>query len=205
MYTGIPLSKPRFILNESGRLRVINDPALPVESVPGVMADMDNWKLARHEWFYNRDDYRRRWWHGSRFVTLLVDWWGQAEGPGISRAEPVFEPGGEPERVTLQILREFRDEVQSQGGRFVVVHLPKKSDLERLRSRRGLVYERLWKQIERVHTTVDPLPSLLKSAEGESLNVLFAAPKHAHYSDRGNRVIAEAIRNGAFAGSGTGD
>lgn len=201
MHTGIPFSKPRFILDGSGRLKAINEPTLPVDSVPDVMAGMDDWKYAKYEWFYNPADYRRRWWNGSRFVSLLVDWWTHAEEPGISRAEPVFRPDSEPQRVTLQLLREFRDEVQAQGGRFVVVHLPKKSDLQRLRSGRGLVYELMWTQIEREHATVDPLPALLKSAEGESLDVLFAAPKHAHYSDRGNRIIADVIRSHGLAKS----
>jgi hypothetical protein len=193
MHTGIPFSKPRFILDGSGRLKAINEPTLDVDAVPGVMADMDHWKLANYEWFYNPEDYRQRWWHRSRFLSLLVDHWPGAEKPGISRAQSVFEPDGEPERVTLRILREFGDEVKSQGGQFIVVHLPKKSDLQRLRSSRGLVYERLWRLIEREQITVDPIRQLLKAAEGKSLDVLFASPRHAHYSDRGNRIIADTI------------
>ena len=204
MHTGIPFSKPRFVLdgssarsgirkNSATRLKAINEPTLDVDAVPDVMANMDDWPLAKHEWFYNPDDYRQRWWHRSRFFALLVDRWTGAEEPGISRAESVFQPDGEPERVTLAILREFRKEVQAQGGRFFVVHLPKKSDLQRLRSGRGLVYKRLWRLIEREHAAVDPQRQLLDAAKGKSLDVLFAAPKHAHYSDRGNRIIAKAI------------
>jgi len=193
-HTGIPFSKPRFILGESGRLKVINDPTLPVETVPDVMANMDDWQYAKHEWFYNPADFEQRWWHRSRFLSLLVDWWTDTDEPGISRAPSVFQPGGEPVRVTLQILREFRDEVEAQGGRFVVVHLPKRSDLHRLNTGRGLIYERLWRRIQEEHVTVDPRDSLMQAAEDDSFKSLYAAPKHAHYSDAGNRIIAEMIQ-----------
>lgn len=191
MHTGIPLSKPRFILNGEGKLQAVNLPALPPDEVPRVMADMQDWELAKYEWFYNPHDFQRAFWQRSRFLALLVDRLTGPEERGISRPGPTFLPDGEPARVTLAILREFRDEVERAGGRFYVMHLPKKSDIERVLQRRGLAYEELWRLVRREQRTIDPLPQLLSAAEATGVKSLYAAPKYAHYSDAAGRIIAE--------------
>ncbi len=196
--TGIPFSKPRFII-AGERLKAINLPTLPVDSVPDVMADMEHWEFAKYEWFYNPRDYERRFWEHCRFLALVVDELTDRTEPGISRAAPLFSPDGEPAQVTRQILREFRDDVQQQGGRFYVVHLPKRGDLQRLNSDRGLKYGQLWQHIAAEHAVIDPLDALWEASEDSSFKSLFAAKKYAHYSDKGNRllaaVIAERLKN----------
>ncbi|MFQ5733557.1 MAG: hypothetical protein ACE5KM_16585, partial [Planctomycetaceae bacterium] len=191
--TGIPFSKPRFLLDAHGRLQAINDPTLPVDTVPSVMANMTDWDLARHEWFYNPAESAPRWWHRSRFVSLLVERFRNHSEPDNGDPYGVFEPGGEPERVTLQILREFREDVEKRRGRFYVVRLPKKSDLQRLARGRPLASARLWAKIAAEHRTIDPLPALQAAVARDGLDSQFAAPKHAHYSDAANRIIARKI------------
>ena len=192
-YTGIPFSKPRFILDDRGRLKAINDPTLPVDSVPSVMANMEDWDLARHEWFYNPEEAEPEWWQHSRVLSVLAERFGEASKRSSGQHYYLFQKDQEPERVTLQILREFRDEVQKQGGQFYVVHLPKKSDLHRLATGRRLIYERLWSLIAKEHRTIDPLAALQTAAEKDGLEALYAAPKRAHYSDAANRIIAKTI------------
>ena len=191
--TGIPFSKPRFILNDKGRLKVINQPTVSLDKLPGVMANMDDWPLTRHEWFYNPDDFRRKWWQRSRFVSLLVDRWTEAEEPGISRAPSTLKLDGEPVQVTLQILREFREEVERQGGRFYVVHLPKRSDIDRILRNKGLTYGRIWDKVESEHHTIDPLPVLMKHAREADPDDLYVSVKHPHYTNLANQLIAELV------------
>lgn len=193
MHTGIPFSKPRFILNDGGKLEAVNIPALPPDDVPDVMAHMDDWKLAKYEWFYNPADFQRQWWQRSRFLSLLVDRITDATERTISQPEPTLTPGGEPAEVTRQLLREFRDEVKEQGGRFYVVHLPRKSDLARLDSGRSLTYKPLWDEIASEQQTIDPLTFLQRGVQRRGLDALFAAPKHTHYSDGGGQIIAEVV------------
>ena len=199
VHTGIPFSKPRFVLDRNGALKAINLPAMPIESVPNVMADMPNWQWAKHEWFYHAEDYRRRFWHGSRLLSLCVDQVTKRI-PEVTRPRSVFAADGEPVRVTLRLLQDFRDDVTANGGQFVIVHLPKNSDLQRSirekRSHRGtrLTYETLLRQIEKEHAFVDPFNVLLEAAgeNGERLNSLFVTKKR-HYSVQGNRIIAGSI------------
>lgn len=193
LHTGIPFSKPRFVFDSAGALEAINLPTLPLDDVPRVMANMDDWQYARHEWFYNPDDYQRRFWHRSRFVSLLMGRLTDSDERGISRPGPTFSSDSEPARITRQILRDFRSEVEQQGGEFYVVHLPKKSDLRRLLSGGELPYTGLWQRVASEHQTIDPVPFLLKAASRRGLESLFAAPKRAHYSNRANRILAEVI------------
>lgn len=192
-YTGIPFSKPRFILDADGRLQAINDPTLPVDVVPSVMANMGDWDLAKYEWFYNPEESEPKWWQHSRVISLLAERFGEQTELDAGKHYWLFEPDDEPERVTLAILRAFRDEVEKRGGRFFVVHLPKKSDLQRLASGRRLIYERLWSLIVKEHRTIDPLSQLQAAADRDGRDALFADPKHAHYSDAANRIIAARI------------
>lgn len=193
LHTGIPFSKPRFVIDNDGKFKAVNRPTLPLEIIPSVMANMDDWPLAKHEWFYNPHDFRRQWWHRSRFVSLLVDRINDAEPRDISRAASTLDPEGEPVRVTLRLLREFRKDVEATGGRFYVVHLPKRTDLQRLATGRGLTYGPIWERIEEEHRTIDPAKALLAVSEGDDMKSLYAAPKHAHYSDKANRILADVI------------
>lgn len=195
LHTGIPFSKPRFVLEEDGRLRLINRPALPPDEVPRVMAHMDEWELSRYEWFYNPDDYRRRFWQRSRFLSLLMDRLTRQEEPGLSRPGPTLLRGGQPARLTRRILQEFRRDVQQQGGRFFVIHLPKKSDLQRLLRHRPLPDAGLWEDVSAEQDVIDPVPTLLKRARRDGVEILFADPKQAHYS----RVAGELLSGRIFA------
>ena len=190
--TGIPFSKPRFILNEKGRLEPVNVPTLPLETVPDVMADMENWKYAKHEWFYNPKNYDRRFWHHSRFVSLIVAQSKNWQKAPLIGHRPVFPPDGEPALVTRKILAEFEEEVVKNGGRFLVVHLPKKSDIDRSDHGKPLQYEKLLAQIEGEQKVIDPFNSLFDDAHESSLDGLFAKGKR-HYSARGNKIIAHEI------------
>ncbi|GAB4148872.1 MAG: hypothetical protein Tsb009_22940 [Planctomycetaceae bacterium] len=190
--TGIPFSKPRFLLNENGRLKAINVPTLPIETVPDVMADMQNWEYAPYEWFYDPESYPRRFWHVSKLASLIMHRiQGDVRGATTNRP-PIFSLDGEPAKVTRQLLREFQEDVEQQGGKFLIVHLPKKSDLTRSIGGKPLHYEKLLQKIEGEQTVIDPFNRLFDDARQKSLEKLFVEKKR-HYSARGNRIIAETI------------
>jgi hypothetical protein len=187
--TGIPFSKPRFILSNAGRLQLINSPTLSLETVPHVMADMDSWELAKYESFYDPSRFQRRFWHASRFVSLAVD--SLSAGPNsrsVGREDP-FRLGSEPARVTFALLREFGRDVERHQAEFLIVHLPKQSDLERSLRGRPCAYQALLDRISTEQTVIDPQPKLLAAARADSLELLF----QRHYSEAGNRIIADVI------------
>lgn len=187
--TGIPFSKPRFILSENGELRLINSPTLPLKEIPHVMANMPAWELSRYESFYDRARYQRRWWHASRLASLAVDVLSDTSQARSGRRFDPFQLDGEPARVTLALLEQFRREVRQCGSEFLIVHLPKQSDLLRLLQRRRLAYQQLLERIAEEHALIDPQPQLLAAARSESAETLI--PRH--YSRRGGQIVAEVV------------
>lgn len=192
--TGIPFSKPRFRIDQNGRLAAVNLPTMPIDQVPEVMGNMENWKDVEYEWFYNPDDFRRRFWHASKFISLIVDRINHKTANVFSTPQPTYPPKSKAAQVTKQILTEFREDVRSQGGRFFIVHLPKKSDIARAMGGKPLVYEPLLAEIERTFPVIDPFNALYDVAitRQKEIDTLFAKNKR-HYSKRGNTVIAETI------------
>ncbi len=69
--TGISLSKPRFILT-GDELSLVNHPTPMPEEIPDILRTFSRWKYARYDRFYYEDEHRARFWHHSRFITLLV-------------------------------------------------------------------------------------------------------------------------------------
>lgn len=186
--SGIPFTKPRFVLRDDGSLTAVNCPALEPAEIPEAMGHLPDTDLARHEWFYNPEAERGRFWHRSRFLTLAADVLGGGS-PSWRRRGNVFRIDGEPARVTLKLLERFRNDVESTGAEFILVHLPKRADLERLLAGRDVPYADLLARVRQKHTVIDVQPDLLAAAKQTSLDRLF----QRHYSPRGNRIVAQAV------------
>jgi hypothetical protein len=184
--TGIPFSKPRFVLTDDDTLRLINSPTLSLDRVPEVMANMDSWELAEYEMFYHETRFEKQFWHSSRALSLAVE--RLSENEPTRRIAP-YRLGGEPARVTLALLREFRRDVERRNAQFHIIHLPKKSDLNRLLQKRGCAYQQLLERVGKQQMLIDPQPRLLAAARADSLESLF----QRHYSPAGNSIIADVI------------
>ncbi|MBT4867827.1 MAG: hypothetical protein HON53_22225 [Planctomycetaceae bacterium] len=186
--TGIPFSKPRFVLDDDGTLRLINSPTLSLDRVPKVMANMDSWKLAKYETFYDKARFAKRFWHCSRALSLAVERLSDNEP---SRRIAPYRLEGELARVTLALLSEFRRDVERHNAEFYIVHLPKESDLDRLLENRGCAYQQLLERVSEQQIVIDPQPRLLNAARADSLESLY----QRHYSPKGNGIITEVITN----------
>ena len=184
--TGIPFSKPRFVHDDDGTLRLINSPTLSLDRVPQVMANMDSWELAEYESFYDETWFGKRFWHTSRALSLAVERLSEDE-PG-RRIAP-YRLDAEPVRVTLALLRKFRRDVERHNAQFDIVHLPTQSDLKRLLQQHGCAYQQLLERVQQQQILIDTQPRLLAAARAESLESLF----QRHYSAAGNKIIAEVI------------
>ena len=66
--SGIPFSKPRFVL-EGSELPAVNVPCLSLEGLGAVLPRFGDWELSRYESFYRPADYERRWWTRSRLAS----------------------------------------------------------------------------------------------------------------------------------------
>lgn len=193
--TGLPFSKPRFVLTD-GELELVNRPPVPPESLPDVLRELESWDLLRYESFYDPDDYRERPWSWSRAACLLE----KALVPPSRR--DWFDPAGEPAQLTLAIVRRFREEVERAGARFVVLHVPKRDDLVLLMAGRPLEYATLVDGLRGIAPWIDPAPRMLAAAQTGSLDGLFVGgARGGHYADSANRIAAEVLAEELLAGA----
>ena len=183
--TGLPFSKPRYILSGDG-LQLINDPPLPPEQVAEVLGNMPAWDLAAYEHFLRPEDYEPRMYLKSKLIALLREISHPIEN------EPYFyDVSREPARLAQRIIRTFKSEVEASGSRFLMVHIPTVLDLVKLKVGRRLTYADLLAEIEADNDVVHCQDRLLQSTSWTSLFSLFMPG--GHYSAGGNELIAQAI------------
>jgi hypothetical protein len=183
--TGIPFSKPRFILDGEGELRVVNSPTVPPEEIIPVLKEFRGHPLKEHEYWYNPATYSNAPWFKSRFIRLLYTFLfrgktDRKDGPGW------LDPEGEGPRVTRAIIRRFAEEVRESGGIPVLLHTPAKSQVKNMKPGEDPFYYFILREAEgdgiRV---VDPAREMM----GESR--LFK--KRGHYSARGGEIVARVL------------
>ena len=181
--SGIPFSKPRFVLQHDGTIEPVNVPAAPPEQVPGILANLEAWPLARHEWFYRPGPTcpLERW---SRVWQLLSTPQPVSRSRWSSRV--LYDPNGEPARVTLGILAGFERSVAAAGGTFLIVRMPRQAELERTIAGRTNDSDALWQRVQSRHTAVDPSPAIAAVAEKHGVRPLFLP----HYAEPAGAAIA---------------
>lgn len=178
--TGLPFAKPRFLLTPND-LEVINVPVLPPDQLVPVMQNIDTWELAPHEYFLV--NYEDSLWLKSKLLAFLLT---PSEAAQDAR---MFDPAGEPAQLSLRIVSQFREEVEADGHRFVVLHLPRQSNVETVLAGERLEYADLLATVARENSLIDPQPALSEAARRTSLTALFKG----HYSPAGSGVLADFI------------
>lgn len=179
--TGIPLAKPRFII-EGEDLRLINVPTTPPEQMLELFSNLAGWDLVRYEYFYRPRDYDPPLWLRSRLVSFVFNYL-TARDPDAD----LYALDGEPGRVTLRIIQQFSQEVQAASSQFVVLFLPQRDCLGQLSSGQPLPYADLLAAIEASHPVIHPETPLLDALVSRPLEDLI----ESHYTPLGNRLIAE--------------
>jgi hypothetical protein len=192
---GIPLSKPRFVLEGDGlRLlpnpvnspAMLNDPRWVEQNLgpddfwyfSGMFAPQafDDFVLARlvRTAFYNQHRMRLK---------------EQANEHPNSRA---YRADDERFKVTGRVLIQFAHDVETSGATPVVVIFGQKADVTSARHREPKAYQPLldWLKAEHV-ATIDVTDDLAREANRRGVDPLFA--RGGHYSRQGNEVVGRAI------------
>lgn len=190
LQTGFPFSKPRFIC-ENGALKSINIPTVAPENLGDLLERFETWPFYEHEHWYRPEDYRRDFWHSSRFVSLVRYCVEKIHFKLTfnSREQMFFFPQGKAGTITLLLLDTFKQEVENSGGRFFAAHLPQDKHLAAMLADKPLSYRNLLKRVE---TTVDLIhceKELLAVAEKTGCAPLFKP----HYTAEGSRIIADCV------------
>ena len=185
--SGIPFSKPRFVLHGSSLL-LVNSPTVPPAEIPGVLADFEQWPNHQHEYYYHRADYQDSWLYASRAVAALLTLGGDAVRRQRFEAA-FFDDGTVGPMLCEAILTRFAREA-SREARVVILHIPRKPDLAMLLDGKPLLHQQLLERLRAEFVVVDPAPRLVEAARGRDLDELFALGRH-HYAGATNRIVAE--------------
>lgn len=121
-HTGMPFSKPRFILKDN-QLAMINNPVLSPHKLIDLINNIDTWDLVKYETFYDNRDYNVEPWHMSKLVAF-----GTQIGSKLFDVNKVDDDDRfttEQSELTYRIIEAFKESVKANGAQFVVVHLPK--------------------------------------------------------------------------------
>lgn len=183
--TWLVFSKPRLILDDEGKIQVVNSPVIPPEEVPGVLENFQDSPLAKYEFWYNPHNYRNPFWLKSRFLQIIYN--------KFRRARPDFKDystmektgGGTPEAVSLAILRLFAREVKETGAIPIILHIPKKSHTKLLW--KGLVpaYYELFDHLKAEGIkVVNP---------GEEMMDQHRLYLRSHFSRKGGQIVARVL------------
>jgi hypothetical protein len=183
-FTDLPFAKPRFVFRDN-RLALLNVPAVPPEQLAATIAGIASWPLASAEAYYDEEDYRVRPWHISRLATFAA----QVAGEG-SKSDDRVATRDEGE-LALRILDAFKMDVERSGAAFVVVHLPRRVDLDVLNGTGSLPNGDLLREVETRFDYVETSGALLEEARRTSLPSLFN--QSLHYSAAANRVVSDVL------------
>jgi hypothetical protein len=189
--TGIPFSKPRFILLPENNLGLINSPSVNPEEILEIFSDFNNWRLKRYELFFQETDYQMRPWHASRLATFIISGLTNKFSPRRKDYD-FFAETSDSRQLAERIIEHFQREVVEAQARFIIVHLPSENPLQNLLKREPLDYQDLLDELDSKYELIDPAPGLISQAKESSFEDLFAK-NSSHYSPIANQVIGEWI------------
>ncbi len=213
--TALPLSKPRFILDD-GELHLRNQPTLSPDEILKFLEAPESHPLAPHEaWLDER--YEESTWQQSALLSLLAQRLAAAgvhpsdSRPGSSqRTAAIDRREAEMLQLGTALLARFAAEVEAIGARPLLVYLPRRAELEAQLAGTELWYGPWLEQVtthranDQPRSDLPDLPGLPDQAGGTRHVIvrpeagmtvvteeLFAPA--GHYSARQNLRVAEAI------------
>jgi hypothetical protein len=180
--TGIPFSKPRYILDD-GKLELINRPTVAPEDVPKTLANFHRWPLAKYEASYT-DKYQHHWYTPSKLLSTVVELWSSRE----ETPQDLFAVDGEAMNITVPLLERYRDEVARTGKPFVLIYFPRADVIDAVLAGKPDPWQ---PHLDRLKgfTIIDPTPRLVAYAREHGVASLYTG----HYSPAGYHLVAEAL------------
>lgn len=180
-----------------GNLELINNPPIPPEEIPLIMSNIEAWDFVEYEGFYVPEEYRDNIWFKSKLIALVEATFydEQTEWSQFSNEES-WDLSQEPAQLTLSIIQNFRQDVEAQGGKFIIVRLPVYQDLSTFLKGEDFPYAGLLAEIEKDQPILYPERERLTQVlemNLPSLDVLFTREEGGHYTALTNEIIADVV------------
>lgn len=182
-YTSIPLSKPRFILND-GKLEVVNLPSLPPDELIDVYQSFYAQPLSVYEYYYQSRDVTLQWWLTSKFVAFIFEILG-----GDADKQDGIGPTSERGMLGKSIIDAFALDVTAQQAEFFVAHLPCYDEMEKQLSGKTPKYQYLLDYFDATYQYV-PLENYL---DMKYIDLDTYWTQSQHYGSELNRLVAQVV------------
>ena len=179
--TGVPFSKPRFVI-DGDDLTLVNFPTIPYRDVANEVEHFGASPLRKFEHFYDESNYAHRAIFASRLVGVV--------DALLDRPKPfngIFVQDGEESELCFRVIQRFFAEAANYSTPFVV-HLPTHGEIVSLSRGNELPYARLLARLKDHMRVIDPSSTILSESKGD-IEAMF----QGHYSGLGNKAIATAV------------
>jgi hypothetical protein len=187
----MPLAKPRFVL-DGDSLALVANPAQSVDDYRQLLAD----PRPTLERFSRLDWYAQRRFTASAWDALPTVRFGKVVWQKLVRERSAelrrqgYPEGGEVYRLTVALLDRFVRDVEADGARALILLLPGGGELRRFRRGEPLMYEPIRRHLEARGFVFLDVVTAFEPCEGVC-DVRSLIP--AHYSELGNRLVAERV------------
>ena len=190
--TGFCATKPRFVLDDHGELRLIPQPFADLDALRDALESRTVVRaIADHEYWLDRPPLRSGRLSSVARILAAVEGQRQRDPTRLWR-----EPEGEPFRVTIALLQRFHDEAIADGARLApILVFPSKEDLREW----GLAGRSFWSELlaeldRRGLPYIDLIPPLVRREQelrrDPSGGTLYFG---GHLSSVGNGVVAAEL------------
>jgi hypothetical protein len=183
--TELPFTKPRFVIRNGG-LDLLNVPTLPPERVAETIGAFDAWPLRPYEHYYDPEDYRKKLWHSSHLLTLIVE-----AAAGVMENLEQKEISPTVLELGLKIIDTFSKEATAAGSRFIAFHLATRYELEALVAGKPSPHARELEAVGARMPVVESTEALLRAAKEGGIPALYNDSQH--FAPPGNRAVASAL------------
>jgi hypothetical protein len=175
------LPKPRFIIDEEGKLEAINYPVVPLEKLKQTFSNFSDSPLRKHEYFYDRFFFDNGIWRNFylfRFISSRIK-------QKRRTYEYAFKPGSEPYEVTVAIADAFHKEALTNNVDPYIIIIPDGENLSAYKENffwKDFLDELARRKIKYLDLSSGLYKERKKKIYGE----------YSHFNTTGNEIVAEA-------------
>jgi len=189
-----PFTKPRFIL-KAGRLTLLENPFKRVEDYNALLTkESETLRILGQHDFY----YRLFAWHDNRLFPPSLKFFEHlymtVRAKALKRTIVTpkrFIKSSEAFQITTQILDHFYDDVIKDGGRPIVVFLPRKDDILSFVKYKESTYQPFMDHLK--ENGKDFIDTMNGFEQELTLGFMQDYFQGGHYTSKGNRIVARTV------------
>ena len=181
--TGIPFSKPRFIIDDFDTLSLINYPTIEINKIINIMSDLKSWKLLEYEYFYSDERYSKNIFYDLKILTLAKKVLDKKRYNSNQRE--LFLLNNEASQITLKILEKFKSDLKEHNTHLSLIHFPNKRGLKSLSIGSKIYYNDLLLKLVEDYNVLEPSKQLVELINSNGLEAVVPD----HYTALGYNVV----------------